>query len=66
MKKRTADPLFKWLVEQAEKTSWRELALEIGDVDEQTAYGWYRRGSIPKWRRAAVNAAQSRLIAKAA
>lgn len=60
------DALLTWLAEAAEKITWKMLAIEIGGVDEDTAYGWHRRGRVPKWRRPAIEAARERLTAKEA
>ncbi len=60
------DPLLAWLAEAADKITWKLLAIEIGGADEDTVYGWHRRGKLPKWRRPAVEAARERYIAKEA
>jgi hypothetical protein len=38
-----------FLMEWSERATWREIAKELGE-ELPVVYGWYRRGSVPKWR----------------
>ena len=55
----------KFIQSRAEKVTWDELAKEIGE-SAAIIYGWYRRGSVPKWRVPAIEAAAKRLAEKKA
>lgn len=50
----------KFIDRRAQEATWEQVAKEIG---EETAivYGWWRRGSVPKWRVPAVAAAAAKI-----
>ena len=55
----TRTDALKYIMRRAEEATWETIAEEIGEKPS-VVYGWWRRGSVPKWRVRDVAAAAER------